>query len=343
MKYLVVISFLVLLSSCKKDELGPQYLNEGSSGNGGELLVLNEGNFGWSNGSMSILYVDSVEVENQVFLEANDYAIGDVVQSAKMINGDLFVVVNNSGKIEVLDTASMESKHSISGLNSPRYLTQISSSKAYVSDLYSNSIQIIDLSSFQVIGSIAVSGWTESMQLFNGSVYVSMPESNQMLVIDPVTDQITNTIKLRKGAGTILEASNGDGWVLCSGGINEDIPALYKLDLSSNSKLDSLEFSSVSQSPGNLQMNHGGDSLFYINSHVYGMSMNDASLPSSPIFTSNNQVFYSLYADPIDKWLYVSDVKDYIQNSTIYKMNYNGVVLNTYETGVISGDMLRLK
>ncbi len=341
MKYGLIIATLIGLCSCNKDELGPQYVGGGSSGKGSRILVLNEGNFGWSNSSLSILYTDSVEVENQVFLNANGYALGDVAQSAVRIGQRLFVVVNNSGKIEVLDTNSFESIGTISGFNSPRYCAQISPSKAYVSDLYSNSIQIIDPSNLQITGSIAVSGWTESISVLNGRVYVSMPDTHHLLVIDPGTDQIMDTLMVRKGSGSLLQDVNGVGWLLCSGGLNEELPVLYSIDLQSNEKLDSLEFTSTSESPGNLQINAFGDSLYFLNEHVYSMSVNALTLPSSPIYASTGQTFYSIYADPIDPILYVSDVKDYIQNSTIYQLSSSGNLIKTYNTGVISGNMLR--
>ena len=52
------------------------------------------------------------------------------------------VVVNNSGKVEVVDSSDLLSKSTITGFQSPREINQINTDFAYVTDLYSNSIQL---------------------------------------------------------------------------------------------------------------------------------------------------------------------------------------------------------
>ena len=72
-------------------------------------------------------------------------------------------------KIEVIDVGSFSSLHTITGFNSPRSFLPVSSTKAYVTDLYSNSIQIVNLNSSTITGSILVNGWTEDLIQYDGN------------------------------------------------------------------------------------------------------------------------------------------------------------------------------
>ena len=74
-------SFLFLFLSCKK-EIGPQNLIDDSLGSG-SLLVLNEGNFGFGNASISRLIPNSGEIENNQYRLINGVSIGDVLQSGR--------------------------------------------------------------------------------------------------------------------------------------------------------------------------------------------------------------------------------------------------------------------
>lgn len=86
-----------------------------------------------------------------VFKQANNKVLGDVLQSMSIINDKLYLVVNNSGKVEVLDKRNFISISTIAGLRSPRYIEAVSSNKAYISDLYDKAITVIDLSNNSVL------------------------------------------------------------------------------------------------------------------------------------------------------------------------------------------------
>lgn len=56
-----------------------------------------------------------------------------------------YIVVNNSGKIEVCNPTNLLRVATITGFTSPRFIVPVSASKAYVSDYISNSISIVNL------------------------------------------------------------------------------------------------------------------------------------------------------------------------------------------------------
>ncbi len=104
---------------------------------------MNEGNFRSGNGSLSFFSYDSLKLFNHVFQEVNKRPLGDIPYSINILGGKAYIVVNNSGKIEVADQNNMTSAATIDGINSPRYIAFVSDVKAYVTSLYSDSVTII--------------------------------------------------------------------------------------------------------------------------------------------------------------------------------------------------------
>ncbi|MDC3130596.1 FG-GAP repeat protein, partial [Bacteroidota bacterium] len=100
---------------------------------GDGYFVTNEGNFGSGNGSVSFIS-NNGSVQNNVFYNTNMFYLGDVVQSMSTANNKGYIVVYNSGKVEVVDMNTMNHIKTIGNVGSPRYFTQVSQDKAYLSD-----------------------------------------------------------------------------------------------------------------------------------------------------------------------------------------------------------------
>ena len=94
MKNWIIILTLLILFSCKKDELGPQCIScpKGSiTSQNADVLIINEGNFGWGNGSLSLYKPSLKAVTNQIYRSANSNTpLGDVVQSAYQYNSKIY-------------------------------------------------------------------------------------------------------------------------------------------------------------------------------------------------------------------------------------------------------------
>ena len=73
----------------------------GSFANG--TFVLHEGNFQGGNASLSFLNNFTGIMSNGVFTAVNSIPLGDVGQSMTIWDDKGYIVVNNSGKIEVVD------------------------------------------------------------------------------------------------------------------------------------------------------------------------------------------------------------------------------------------------
>ena len=138
-----------------------------------------------------------VRIVNNIYQSINQEPIGDVLHSISHIDHQFFLVVNNSGKIIVIDDESFIKKFEIKDLISPRKIIKINNSKFYITDLYSNNISIYNRYD-QTIIEIPVNGWCEDIILQNGKVFVCNVSNDQIYVINVNNDLIVDSIQLVK-------------------------------------------------------------------------------------------------------------------------------------------------
>jgi len=344
MRRLSTLVIILTFISCSKEDIGPQCIScqeeQITTTLNSDVLILNEGNFGNGSGSVSRYNSLSKQVNNNLFSQANGVPIGNVAQSSYQIDNKVYIVINNSNKIEVIDINDFSSLHTITGFNSPRYFLPIDNTKAYVTDLYSNSIQIINLNSNSIVGNIAVNGRTEELLMYNDSVYVCDMTNDNLLIIDPTNNTLVDSIKVGESPNSIVIDKDNMIWVMCSGGFSSTSPKLIKFNPQTRKIETTYIFPNTSESPGNLKTNLTGDQLYFINADVYKMNIYGNMLPTTPIITSNGNNFYELGISPIEEEIYISDAIDYIQDGVILRYSPSGVLIHQFNAGVIPGDFL---
>ncbi len=333
--FFVLIFISSIISSCKsdkpEDEIKPVIDLKSEHG----IYIINEGNFQFGNASISYYNLDDKSVVEDIYKQVNNQNLGDVCQSMSYINGWYYVVVNNSQKIEVLNPENFEHRTSITGLTSPRYIIPVSSSKAYVSDYKSNRISIINLNNNSKQGEIIIHGWTEEMYMLYGKVYITNMKNDKLYIVNAANDQLEDSLVLAQCPGSLVEDKNGKLWVLCNG--NESMhkaAALFCLNPINNSIEKRMEFAS-DESPMRLSINDTHDTLYYINKHIYQVSVDANSLPSAALIDGSNKNFYGLSIAPKTGHIFAADAIDYIQKGKIYNYNSKGALINEFKVGLI--------
>src|ERR1043165_3772024 len=136
-----LIVLLLFLASCVKDKPGGHtVVLPNATGN---TYVVCEGTFGYGNASFYAFQPNTSTVYGDLYETANSQPLGDVFQSMQRIGDKLFLCINNSDKVVAVDAASWKQLATIN-IPKPRYILPVSSSKAYVSTLYSNKVYITD-------------------------------------------------------------------------------------------------------------------------------------------------------------------------------------------------------
>lgn len=345
MKSVCCFLIAIVLFSCSKEEIGPQCKNcVGNpiiNNNDKKIIIINEGNFGFGNASISAYKPTTNTLSNSVFQQSNNAPLGDVAQSATVINNQIYIVVNNSNKIEVVDKNNFSSTQTITGLISPRYILQVSNTKAYISNLFSNKIQILNLTNNAIIGSVLTpSNWTEEMLLHNDTAYVCDVSNNQLLLINTITDAVIGNVSTGEQPLSMVKDKNNKLWILCDGGINSTLPQLIKFNPSTRQTEHVFTFSSVLESPSELTIDAAKENVYFINSQIFKMSIDAVQLPTASWLSNNTSIFYGLTIDHLSDEIYVSDAKDFVQNSTIFRYSNNAQLLHQFNAGINSGAFL---
>jgi YVTN family beta-propeller protein len=340
-RYISYLSVLFILNvSCVKINPEPiENPNVITVGNN-DLIISNEGGFQSGNASISIYNKDENTVNNNLYQSINQSNIGDILQSITHINHELFLIVNNSQKIIIIDDRTFEYKSEINGFISPRNLIPINSNTALVTDLYANKIFVIDLNNKSIISEIDVNGWCEEMILHNGKVYVANVEGNQLYVIDTYSNQITDSISVTENPSELEIDYLNNIWILSKGDITNNInPTLSILNSTNDSIIYINTLDSFNGSPSNLTMNSNRSYAFFIQSDVMKTKIN-YPLQLETIYYNTGQQFYGLGIDPYNKDIYLSDAIDYVQNGTIYRLDSTGNEKDVFSAGIIPNQFL---
>lgn len=324
---LAAFAFVSCVKDKPKDVPPPAPVSEAK-----KVMVVNEGNFGSGNSSISLYDPGNGQVVEDYYYHSNKTQLGDVAQSISKVNGNYYIVVNNSAKIVVCNSAMVKTAQ-INGLGSPRYLLQVSNQKAYVSDLYANAISIVDLNTRAKTGSIVCKGKLERMLLIFNKVYVTNTERPYLYVIDPMKDQIEDSIYVGTWAASIVSDKNDKLWVLAGGNPPAEPGRLSRINPVTKQVEAFFTFNS-SAFPSNLCINKSKDSLYYLNGGVCRFLIHDTALPAQALVKAGTKNFYGLDVSPNDYCIYAADALMYTERSNVYVYGVGGDQKTMFKAGV---------
>lgn len=340
----LVLASAIAMNSCMKDDMRP--VTDFDTGNRGVFVVC-EGNFMYGNASLSYYNKDLKSVENTIFLRANGIPLGDVAQSMVINDSTAWVIVNNSGKVYALDSKTFKYKGKITGLVSPRYMQFISTDKAYITDLYSKCIYVVNPVTYSIIKTINIDNnsneyyrHSSEQIVFSGSkMFVnSWSYDNKILVINTLTDELEDSVEVLKQPRKIVIDKNEKLWVLCDGGYSGSDYAgdagIVKIDCSSLQTEQTFLFADGSKAV-DMKTNKTGDTIYFINGNIYRFPVTATSLPNEAYIEAGNKNFYAIGPDPENSDLYVSDAVDYMQSGVVYRFNSSAVCTDTFNVGII--------
>lgn len=302
---------------------------------GGGFFIGNEGNFNAGNASVYYYAFAKEAIRENVFQSLTNQPLGDVLQSMTLYNDLIYLVVNNSQKVEIVRAPDFASQGRITGLTSPRYLLPVSSKKAFLTDLYANHVFILDLENQVVTDSIPTPYWTEELEASNDRIFVSQRFSDKVLVIDRYTDLVIDSIAVGYDPSATAKDQNGAIWVLC-GGSETQQGGIYRINPFSLQVEQSLPFDDpITDLAPRLITNESGDRLYYLAGGCYEVPITAESLPAAPIIPGDNHQWYALGWEPELGHILLGDAIDYQQKGLIYRYLPDGTLVDSSRVGLI--------
>lgn len=332
-------------ASCERDTPPPPSTGTLHTNTAGEgFFILNEGGFNAGNSSISYYDMNGAHAGNtfnNLFLQANGVPLGDVGQSMYLMNGALYVVVNNSSKICVLNPTTLALNATITGFAGPRNMVQVDASTALVTQMYSDKIAILDLTTSTISGYIDL-GVTSEAIYFDGVTYVTSLESDKLYELhNPASwTGIDSAVTIAPGGNSIVRDANGRTWILCYGSYATSTPGgLFRID-PTGSVVEAAMPMSTFDFATHLTTNPAGDSLFFLNYDIYGMSISDGALPTTPFISGSGHSFYTIGLMPNTSNFFAGDAVDYVQSGLIYRYDGTGAQTDVDTVGIIPNNFL---
>tara|TARA_B100000315_G_scaffold257791_2_gene307813 strand:+ start:1073 stop:2371 length:1299 start_codon:yes stop_codon:yes gene_type:complete len=181
--------------------------------NGLDIYVLCEGNFGQNNSTLWRIGVWDETIYGPIYQEITGNELGDVGQSLTLQGSKLYVIMNNSHTIEVLELFNEDeyiTTIEIPGA-SPREMKVVGNT-GYVTCWGINGILAIDLNTYTIQDTIQLNGLPEDIVHQGGFLYVSMTmntdwtSGNQVVVIDINEENpvVSNSFEVVPGPGQMI-------------------------------------------------------------------------------------------------------------------------------------------
>ncbi len=311
------------------------------------LFITNEGNFMYGNASLSYYDPATKRVENEIFVRANGFKLGDVAQSMVIRDGIGWVVVNNSGVIFAIDVDTFKEVGRITGFTSPRYIHFLSDEKAYVTQIWDPRIYIVNPKTFEITGYVETdmdyeSGSTEQMVQYGKYVFTNCwSYQNRILKIDTEKDEVVDELVIGIQPTSLVMDCNDKMWTVTDGGYEgspygHEAPSLYCIDAETFSVEKQFKFR-FGDWPSEVQLNGTRDTLYFINRSVWKLPVTAENFPVKPFIPYQNTLYYGLTVDPVTSEVYVADAIDYVQSGVILRYSPEGRLLDRFYVGIIPG------
>jgi DNA-binding beta-propeller fold protein YncE len=327
---IVVVALVSFATSCIKDEeqMPPPVVTQDVG------FVVNEGNFGSSNGSISAINFTTRTYFPNYFEGINGFMPGDIVQSMRFIDPFYFIVVNNSGKIEVTN-GDLVSEMTIDGLTSPRYIREVNDTLAYVSHLYTTILDRINPLTGEKYSPVEIGYSSEQMEVIDDKMYIVLSTfpNGKIGVFDLGTESLVDSISLEHYPGGMVKDKNDNLWIVTSE--FQGASKLYKIDPGTISI--ELEFTfGVADPITNIGIDPTGDNIYYGvgNSRVYKTQVDQNTLEDMPVIEDDE--ITSIYGIAVrdNGNIYVCDSKNFSQEGSVLEYNETGVRLADIPAGI---------
>jgi len=181
------------------------------------------------------------------------------------INGELYIIVNNSSKFVVVNPSDLKVLHMITGLNGPRNIVQVGG-RAYVTQMNSTKVMILDLASHSVAGSIDFGTTTDAISCVNNKLFVTSQVSDKLFVVDlSVGNTVDSTAVIAPGGNSMVTDVNGKLWILTYGSWSAaSAGGLFRIDPATILLVASMSFS-TSDFLTSFCKTPSGDFFFFLN------------------------------------------------------------------------------
>lgn len=336
--------FGLFLVSCGTDDDTSQLPENGPTTFDSGIFVLNEGNFGQGNTSVTHIDQQTGMVNHYIFEAVNEIPLGDTATDMAFSGDHAFVVINVSNTIEVVNRNTFKSVATIdNNLNNPRKIAFLEGN-LYVTnwgeggDATDDYVAVFNTQNFELLTTISVEEGPEDIISTNGRIYVAHAGgwsfNNKVSVITGT--EVHKVIEVGQVPNS-LAAVNGNLWVASAGlpdYAGETAGSISRINLSTLEVEKEYIFSEAGQHPANLTLYN--DRIYYtLGGEVFSFSTQEDVLPTISDFTIEEVAYLYGFRIHNGKVYATSANPDFTGNGKLYVYDAaGGILLEQYETGI---------
>ena len=312
----------------------------------GTALILNEGNWGGNNASLSRLDLTAGTLENGWFASVNGRGLGDLAQDLVLYGSKAYVTVSESGSLEAVDTATGHAIHVDLGTRYPRYLAAFEG-KLYISCYNPRSVIRIDTATLQVEASCQLGGYNpEGIAVVAGKLLVASSNisdehgtfnyDDRLYVIDIATFSIDTTVTVGSNPQKVMavDATHAVVNYLGNYGSLPDGSAIVDAATLTVSQIG-LPLTNMSVSEGIIYgystvwaADYSGKTTSYI-------SIDAATLSTTPLLPDVSLNAYAIARHPTNGNIYIATDGDFIANGDLLCFTPDGTLRWRREVGML--------
>jgi len=313
------------------------------------MYILNEGLFLMNNSTLSYYNFETGEFTEDIFLDVNHRGLGDVGNDLQQYGAKLYIVVNNSNIVEVVDPATASSLKTInlSG-KQPRCLAFLDD-KAYVS-CFDGDVVRIDTATLEVDATVHTGPNPDGICVCNGKIYVSNSGGlnapnygNTVSVIDPSSFTVIKDITVEINPTRIKSWQNRYVYVVSNGNYSNVSYSFQKIDAQSdemvkNYNLEVLNFDIYQ----NLAYVYTYDYSTMTSAWIKVLDLETDEVVKDQFISDGTplQTPYGIKVNPLNGDVYITDAGTFTTNGDVYCFDKNGKKKFSFEAGLNPSAML---
>lgn len=328
------------------------------------IYLVNQGNQGSNKARLDFLNFHNGFYIRDVFTEYNPEVVkglGDTGNDVQVYKGKVFVAVNGSHKVEIMDAYSMKRLAQVDVPNC-RFIA-FDGNHAYVTSYVAKdkeslktqkgALYCIDLDTYKVTGQVTVGYQPEQLVIMDGKAYVANSGGyvagydDTVSVVDLKSMKVEYDIKVAINLGLMLVDAEGTIWVSSQGNFSDVSSTLNYLV----KKGDKYELGGSVNVPVS-SMALAGDKIYVIGSTytppawalttTYNIvNAKTRKLESGSFITDGTEsditTAFTVTVNPGNGDIYVTDAKDYVSSGTLHCYTGSGKHKWSVRTGDIPG------
>ncbi len=312
-------------------------------------IVVSEGQFGYGTSSLTSLTYQG-EVEQDLFRRVNNRPMGDVAQSMTKIGNKLYVPLNNSRKVEVMNAQTFQSIETMTISHDviPMYVCHLGGDSIAVTDQKANSqLIIMDINHGEdrpfVRRTISLGGYNRSfqMQLIGNKLFVG---ADRMTVFDLGKMNEQDKRELKKQDGETIQLTDFSKIVVDKNGMLWALGhwQVFCIDPKTETTVYELNVGGLNINSWTSSMDISPDgSTIYFNSarRVYTIDVDHPQVPANPIIAPTREDGRTVYNMCVSKenTIFLCEVLyGSLSRSRIYEYEPDGTLVQEFRGGIFS-------